>query len=144
MRSLASLVLTGSLLMLVACNDGDTIESGKTQGTTVVGFSSFADAEAAREKLIAAGAEVSERLTFVDGQWTFESSEPYEPEPEVTGECRSTGTGRMGPGKTVCELRADAERERALLVVDGWECTEIVQTETGAAWEFEWTKVPGA
>lgn len=144
MHRLASLVLTGSLLISAACNDSDTIQRSETQEATLLRFSSFADAQAAREKLIAAGAEVSERLTFVDGEWTFESTEPYEPAPEVRGECRSTGTGPMGPGKTVCELRADAEKERALLVSDGWECTEIVQTQTGGAWEFEWAKVPEA
>jgi len=132
MCRLSSLTLTGCLLIFVACNDGDT---------TIVGFSQFADAQAAREQLIAAGAEVSDRLTFVDGQWTFESSLPYESVAQVTGECSSSGSAPLGPGKTVCDFRADAETERSSMVSDGWDCTEIVQAQTGTRWEFEWVKV---
>ena len=137
MHKLVTVLLAASLLGLGACDAADTPPAEESQLHTVK-LSSAAEAYETRLKLAAEGAEVSETIKFVDGAWTFTSSLPWEP----PYECHYSGGGPLGPGSTACDLRADAESERDVMVKNRWECTDIVKNEATGEWEFNWEKQP--
>jgi hypothetical protein len=144
MRVRAAALLVCFLVSPIACDRADSPPAEEQQLYTVR-FKSAAEAHEARLKLETEGAEVSERIRFVDGAWSFASSRPYEPEPPTpVGECYSTGQGPLGPGSTACDLQSDAERERQAMVEDGWECSSVVQSEATGKWEFTWVKAPNS
>lgn len=132
------------LLSSISCNKAGSPPAEEQQLYTVR-FKSAAEAHEARLKLETEGAEVSDRIRFVDGAWSFTSSRPYEPEPPTpVGECHSTGQGPLGPGSTACDYPSDAERERQAMVEDGWDCSSVVQNAATSKWEFTWVKRPSS
>ena len=147
MHRLAAVLFLSLLLSPVACDKAEYPSAEDPQPHTVR-FSSIVDAREARQKLQSEGAEVSDRIRFVEDAWTFTSSQPYEPEPpmepEPSGDCDTTGKGPLGPGSTACDLRTDAEREQKSMVEDGWDCSAVVRNDATGKWEFTWVKEPSS